>query len=1586
MLLSIFSKTTRVLLITSFIFILFGMNTSKASAAVCGSGAAAQNGISVAPTHGQVFYLDTGSNPVLDAGYIGYRVTNTTGSNQSNLWTEVSNFTGNVINLSNPLDSSMQLNSLANNATGTSYFLLKGTGATTTPQTHSVKVYNGRPDLSGSTLLYECTYTFLKVQETIKTASNKVADNGLNSPNAIEVNDTTPELGQVLIITVEGQTGVIGNGSSPDGSIVWLVPAAISSWPTRAFRLENVSVVFDTNRNWNTTADQVTFTNQLLISNAKNTISNSEYRATYTFRVVGIPQSTVKVVPLAQIASGTQIKHADTTAAGATIDLNFSATQINASLAKTVTSTSGLPTVTCSSSCVVPGGINGETYVGVPYRLQATTTTSTTVKLDEFIDIPENGIIFKPGSATITDIGRTGVTTADPVFISSEAALNPRPLHFIGPFSLNSSTPAILNYTMWVPAGTYANTAYAKLGDTSIGVNPSAASQVTVTSTGTSSITAEEGTVSLEVVATTNPATNINTTSATLNGTVDPNGANPLTAVFEYSTSPNLTNPISVTATTPANGTLSGLTEPTNISLNLTGLSVNTTYYFRVVAGSQTGEILSFTTLAIISPPTVTSTSASNLSLSTATLNGLINPNLTDITGIQFIYGTSPTLASGNTTTTLDDGTGTTALTAGGSSLQSFSQNISGLSGGTTYYYKIRACTSSLTGTYPNVSCTSFVDGSIVSFVASAIPTVTTVAATSVGATTAVLNGTINPNYANTSVNFEYGTSSNLSSGTTIISVGTLTGGSGTSVNTNIEGLSPSTTYYFRVTGTNGNGTISGSILNFTTSAVNRTLIIDSESYEDSYIFTDVAPTIIAIPSEGVGTKSYTSLTTGVCTINSSSGLVSFVSVGTCTISASITADGLFTDAFATPVSFSISSVNRTLVIDEESFQNNYSYSATPPTLTTTLSAGDGDINFSSATPEVCTVGALTGTVFFVSVGVCEIYAEISASGGYGSATAETISFEVSLASRTLTIENSSYVSSYALTSTPPTIIATASAGAGIKSYNSLTTDVCTIDESSGVVTFISDGTCTIDATITSDGLYELANADPISFAVIFSDRVLTINPGSYTSTYTRAQTPPTIQATPSVGTGIITYISYTNSVCTVDSTTGEVTFITAGTCILGAEIGADDDYTATIADSISFVITLATRSIVIDPISYNMNYSITAIEPTLTSSVSAGNGIKTYTSSTPSVCSVNAASGKVTFQMVGSCMIFVSIATDGTYQEVSSAAINFDITPAPRSLVINNQSYNSSYLLGAVAPTLTTTVSVGAGNTSFNSLTPAVCTINTSTGLINFIGTGTCMISAQVEATTIYQSAVANSISFLINSNSRTSRNNGSGFKTQPAITQDNLPNQINTLQPTMVPTNQAAIICAPYLTGFIRLGGQNDSDQVRKLQSFLNIYEQESLIVDGVYKQIDMEAVKRFQSKHTEVLNFWNLTQPTGYVYIATQNIINRIYCESTTGIKCPHFTEYFKEGDQNIEVIKIKNFLNQLLGLSLNTSSMVYDSLTTSAVMQFQEKYANLVLIPWELTKPTGMWYQSSQKTANDLLGCFNSIKLDNGKILQ
>lgn len=103
-----------------------------------------------------------------------------------------------------------------------------------------------------------------------------------------------------------------------------------------------------------------------------------------------------------------------------------------------------------------------------------------------------------------------------------------------------------------------------------------------------------------------------------------------------------------------------------------------------------------------------------------------------------------------------------------------------------------------------------------------AYPTTITNPASSVGPTSATLNAEVIDNGANTSVTFEYGTTSKIYTNTGVVpdTNGSILAGAGTkSVKKALSGLSSSTTYYYRVKAANSQGTNYGSEQSFSTSA-----------------------------------------------------------------------------------------------------------------------------------------------------------------------------------------------------------------------------------------------------------------------------------------------------------------------------------------------------------------------------------------------------------------------------------------------------------------------------------------------------------------------------------------------------------------------------------------------------------------------------------------------------------------------------------------------------------------------------------------------------------------------------------------------
>ncbi len=305
--------------------------------------------------------------------------------------------------------------------------------------------------------------------------------------------------------------------------------------------------------------------------------------------------------------------------------------------------------------------------------------------------------------------------------------------------------------------------------------------------------------------ATTDAATSITATGATLQASVNPEGS-ATTYDFVYGTNSTLSPGTTTTSQSAGSGT-SAVSE----SAAVTGLSPSTKYYFKVVAsnpgGTTSGTILNFTTSAATgTPPVATTNAAASITATGATLKASVNPE-GRATTYDFSYGTNSTLSPSTTTTSQSAGSGTSAV----------SENVvlTGLLPSTKYYFKVVA--SNPGGTTA---------GTILNFTTSAAtgtpPVATTNAAASITATGATLKASVNPEASATSYDFVYGTNSTLSSGTTTTTI-SQSAGSGTSAQSEsvaISGLSPGTTYYFKLEATSTGGTAAGAIQSFTTPAV----------------------------------------------------------------------------------------------------------------------------------------------------------------------------------------------------------------------------------------------------------------------------------------------------------------------------------------------------------------------------------------------------------------------------------------------------------------------------------------------------------------------------------------------------------------------------------------------------------------------------------------------------------------------------------------------------------------------------------------------------------------------------------------------
>ena len=300
------------------------------------------------------------------------------------------------------------------------------------------------------------------------------------------------------------------------------------------------------------------------------------------------------------------------------------------------------------------------------------------------------------------------------------------------------------------------------------------------------------------VVSTT--ATNVTATSAVLNGVVNPNGL--LTsAYFETPT----------TSLLQVQNLQNGTQNVTMVTHTLSGLSPNTTYSFQVVAGNSsgitTGTSVSFITTGSgngntcsTNGPTISSISPSDVTAGASQTDVTITGTNFTSASVALFGGADRTYAFVNSTTLTMRLPDTELDTAGTASV-----TVRDTVNGTTCTSNSRTFTINSSGGGGGGGSTHYA-------------TVVTETASNTTGTSAILNGTVDPNGYTTTSWFEYGTSSgNLSSSTAHIAQG-----SGTSTldfAQSISGLTPNTTYYFRAVANNQYGTRTGTTLSFVTDA-----------------------------------------------------------------------------------------------------------------------------------------------------------------------------------------------------------------------------------------------------------------------------------------------------------------------------------------------------------------------------------------------------------------------------------------------------------------------------------------------------------------------------------------------------------------------------------------------------------------------------------------------------------------------------------------------------------------------------------------------------------------------------------------------
>lgn len=461
-----------------------------------------------------------------------------------------------------------------------------------------------------------------------------------------------------------------------------------------------------------------------------------------------------------------------------------------------------------------------------------------------------------------------------------------------------------------------------------------------------------------------------------------------------------------------------------------------------------------------------------------------------------------------------------------------------------------------------------------------------------------------------------------------------------------ITSLTNGTPYTFTVTAQNGAGPgPASSPSSEGTPKGNQTITFNTSAQDFG-----TSPTLAATASSGLDV-SYTSDTTGVCTVTPM-GTLTFLTAGTCTITAAQAGDDAFLPASPVSSSFTVNAVapdaptSVSAAFGDHSAVITFTHPVSTgglPILDYTVTSSPDGLTATGADQPITILGLTNGTTYTFTVTARHLEQTSSASAPSNAGTPK--------GGQTITFNNPGTQNF----GTTPTLTATASSGLTVV-FASTTSGVCTIS-TGGAVTFLMGGSCTINASQPGDAAYLAAGqvsqtfgvnafvpAPPVIGSVDFGDRQATVyfsppssNGGATILDYTVTASPGGHSATgtgsPITVTGLDNGTTYTFTVTARNSVgTGGASAASAG----GQPVGPQ---------TISFAATAQQQ---------------VGVAASLSATASSGLPVS-FSSLTTSVCTITSG-GALTLLAPGACTIRASQAGGAGYAAATPVDQSFTV------------------------------------------------------------------------------------------------------------------------------------------------------------------------------------------------------------------------------------------------------------------------------------------------------------------------------------
>ena len=465
----------------------------------------------------------------------------------------------------------------------------------------------------------------------------------------------------------------------------------------------------------------------------------------------------------------------------------------------------------------------------------------------------------------------------------------------------------------------------------------------------------------------------------------------------------------------------------------------------------------------------------------------------------------------------------------------------------------------------------------------------------------------------------------------------------------------------------------------------------------------------------------YTSSDSSVATVNSSTGRVTIVGVGSTMLTATQEATSTYTSSTITTF-FRVAKATPkvgTFTVPRKTF-GDAPFTVTAPTSTNTAA-----FVFDSSNESVARVNASTGRVTIVGAGSTTITASQPASANY-EAVERKATLTVAKAALVFTVSAQPDVTF----GTPDfTLSAPVSPSGGAYTYASTTPEVVAVEASTGKVRVLGAGSASIRVTQAASTNYESA-VQTISFAV----QKATPRLGVFAvETRSFGVTSFSVTAPSSTSPGALSYTSSDVNVATVSSL-GTISIVGTGSTTITVNQASTSNYLSASAAA-TFTVT---KGIPTFTVANPPDKPYGSPDFTISTPVTNSTGAITYRSLTPLVATVNSTTGLVRLVGTGDASIEVSLASTNNYLS-ATRTVTF---VAQKALPTYGAFSLSTVSAGAPIAPITPPASTNTAPFTYTSSNPAVATVNATTGQITLVSAGTTTITASQPATDLFEAS----------------------------------------------------------------------------------------------------------------------------------------------------------------------------------------------------------------------------------------------------